>query len=358
MSIPALAESLIAIPSHETPDAAGDAIEDWLRRETDATVRRDEVGNVIATRGAGPPDLALVGHHDVVPPTESQRTDGGYVLERRDGRIYGRGSADMKGSLAAAMWAFRDADPAGTLGFASFVGEETGGIGANHAIETGYSPKAAVVLEGSTGYTTPDVTDVAVAHNGRRGSRLVVTGRAAHASEPESGENAIYRACEAIDAIRAFEWLEIEVAGQPLRGSVVATEIRGGTAENVIPDRCEVTVDERTVPGGRLPLETLAELPGVEFVVDRDVPPMRCDDAMFAGEALHAANAVQSGRPSHVTKPHASDAGRLSEAGTTCIVIGAAERGEAHTATESVSIDALERCARIYRELAKRWPDR
>jgi len=92
--------------------------------------------------------LAFVGHHDVVPPADRQTTGegnaGGYVVERRDGRIYGRGTADMKGAVAACMLAFRDAEPpAGReLAFASFTGEEVGGTGARHAIDNGFAPSA------------------------------------------------------------------------------------------------------------------------------------------------------------------------------------------------------------------------
>ncbi|MFC6724712.1 M20 family peptidase, partial [Halobium palmae] len=62
------------------------------------------------------------------------------------------------------------------------------------------------------------------------------------------------------------------------------------------------------------------------------------------------------GRPEFVTKPHATDAGWLSDAGTACVVCGPSERGEAHTARESVSLDVLGRCYRIYRDVAERFP--
>ncbi len=355
MTLPELVESLVAIPSHDDPTAAGDFIEDWLRTETDATIGRDAVGNVLARRGNRPDALALVGHHDVVPPTPDQVSQGGYVTEQRGGRIYGRGSADMKGSLAAAMRAFRDAEPAMGLTFASLVDEEVGGRGADHAIEQGFVPDAAVILEGSTGYSADGVVDVAIAHNGRRESRLIASGSSAHASEPAAGENAIYRACSAIEQLRTFEWPTTMVAEEHMRGSVVATKIEGGDRANVIPDRCTVWVDERTVPDGRVPIETLAELEGITVEIDQDLPPMRCRDAMFAGEALAVADACQPARPRHVTKPHATDGGRLDRAGTACVVIGGAEPGEAHTDDESVSIDVLERCERIYRDLAARW---
>ncbi|MGQ4554356.1 M20/M25/M40 family metallo-hydrolase [Halobellus sp. GM3] len=360
----ALTRRLVSIPSHEDETVAGDAVESWLCEETDGDVTRDGHGNVIARRGDadGTPSLALVGHHDVVAPDDSQiYTRGGddapaYVVEARDGRMYGRGTADMKGSLAAAMLAFRDADPAGELVFASFVGEEQGGVGARAAIEDGFAPDYAVVGEGSTNYAGDDQTDVVVAHRGRRGSTITARGTAAHASEPEAGENAVYRACDAVDVVRALDAPEATVLGERVRGSVVVTGIDGGSAWNVVPEECTVTVDERTVPGSRAPLDRVEGVDGARWTVEQDLPPMACDDADFADAALAAADAAQAATPELVTKPHATDAGWLAAAGTTCVVAGASEPGEAHTATESVSIDALVRCRRLYRTLAERWP--
>ena len=348
-----LTRRLVSIPSHEDERAAGDAVESWLRAETDAAVRRDDAGNVVARRGEGPRSLALVGHHDVVAPAERQVAGDDYVVEERNGRLHGRGTAVMKGSLAAAMVAFRDADPATELVFASFAGEEQGGVGARAAIDDGFAPDYAVVGEGSTGYSAPGVTDVAVAHKGRRGSTLVARGEGAHASEPAAGENAIYRACDAVDVVRGLDAPETTVLGRELRGSVVVTEIDGGSGWNVIPDRCTATVDERTVPDERADLGRVESVPGVEWTVDQDLPPMACDDADFAEMVLHAAREAQDDDPRHVAKPHATDAGWLAAAGTTCVVCGAAEPGEAHTAEESVAVDVLERCERIYRGIAE-----
>jgi acetylornithine deacetylase len=390
-----LARELVSVPSHESEAAAGDRIEAWLRGHTDATVRRDDAGgaerggNVIARKGSGGTALALVGHHDVVPPDESQVEDGEYVVREGpadgddgdgddDRRLYGRGSADMKGAVAAAMCAFRDADPPEgvELVFASFVGEEVGGVGARAAIDDGFAPDYAVVGEGSTGYSAPGVTDVAVAHKGRRGSTLVAEGTAAHASEVDAGINAVYRATDAVDAVRELSFPATEVLGHELSGSVAVTGIEGGSAWNVIPERCEVTVDERTVPGERADLGRAAAIEGVTWTVDQDLPPMACDDAAFADATLTAARdahetegetaadgetadgdatAPGAGVPEQVVKPHATDAGWLADAGTACVVCGPAEPGEAHTATESVSLPVLDRCYRIYRGVAESW---
>ncbi len=377
MTVADLTERLVAIPSHDDETAAGDAVADWF--ET-ATVERDTHGNVFARQNPnGETQLAFVGHHDVVPPAPRQTTDdGGYAVERRGERLYGRGTADMVGSLAAAMHAVESADPDLLRGadlelcFVSFVGEEDGGVGCRAAVDDGFAPEYAVVGEGSTGYSAPGVTDVAVAHKGRRGSTLTVTGEAAHASEPEAGVNAAYRAADAVDAVRGLDAPTATVQGKQLAGSLAVTGVESGTAWNVIPESATVTVDERTVPGERAPLDRVAELPGVEWTVDQDLPPMACDDRAFADAVLDAARVVQvdetsvdggdvpgvdppaDAMPQRVGKPHATDAGWLAQAGTACVVCGASEPGEAHTDTESVSVGVLDRLEAIYAETVER----
>lgn len=362
MGVTELTRELVSIPSHEDETAAGDAIVEWLDREMAATVTRDEAGNVIAHRAGdgGDQTLALVGHHDVVSPADAQLERGGadedrYQVTKREGRLYGRGTADMKGAVAAAMLAFRDADPHYDLVFASFVGEEVGGEGARAAVDCGFDPDYAVVGEGSTGYSAAGVTDVAVAHLGRRGLTITAQGTAAHASEPDTGENAIYRATDAVDTVRKLPPANASVppVDRTVSGSLQVTEIDGGTAWNVIPDRCSVTVDERTIGDDRAPVDRVESIPGVSVTVDQDLPPMVCSDRPFAEAVLRAAAATQDGDPQAVIKPHATDAGWLSNAGTTCVVCGPAEPGEAHTDDESVSIDVLERCYRIYRGIAE-----
>lgn len=350
-----LTRELVGIPSHEDESRAGDYLQEWLERETGAEVRRDDAGNVFARKGSGDRSLALVGHHDVVPPDETQVEGEEYVVDERDGRLYGRGTADMKGALAAAMHGFRDADPGQTLVFASFVGEEVGGKGARHAIDGGFSPDHAVVVEGSTGYSAPGVTDVAVAHKGRRETRVVARGEAAHASEVEQGNNGIYRAVDAVDVVREMEFRETSVYGEKMRGSVAVTLIEGGSAENVIPAECSFTVDERTVPGEKPSFCELEQMDDVEVSVTQDLPPMVCGDDEFVDLVLNVASANQDGVPERVVKPHATDAGWLSEAGVECVVCGPAEPGEAHTANESVDLGVLERCRAIYQGIAEEY---
>ena len=355
----ALTRDLVRVPSGEERGVreAGGLVERWLRAETDAAVCRDDSGNVFARRASGTtgPTLALVGHHDVVAPADRQVAEGGdrLVFDRRDGRLHGRGTADMKGALAAAMLAFRDADPAAELVFVSFVAEERGGLGAQAAVAEGFAPDHAVVAEGSTGYSAPGVTDVAVAHRGRRAVTVEARGEAAHASEPDAGVNAVYRACDAVDALRRVDPPETTVLGQPVAGRLTVTEAAGGSGWNVVPERCTVTVDERTVPGERADLGGVEALEGVSTSVEQDLPPMACSDRALATAAVRAAAAEQDGTPERVVKPHATDAGRLAAGGVACVVCGPSEPGEAHTATESVSVGVLARCRRVYERVAE-----
>jgi acetylornithine deacetylase len=355
----ALTKALVRVPSHEEAGEreAGDIVERWLRAETESEVWRDDRGNLFARRaGRAGPTLALVGHHDVVPPAERQVASGGDQLTFEcDGeRLHGRGTADMKGALAAAMLAFRDADPATDLQFASFVAEEQGGLGAQAAVEDGFVPDHAVVCEGSTGYSAPGVTDVAVAHRGRRAVTVTARGEAGHASESNTGPNAVYRACDAVSELRAVDPPETTVLGQPMAGLLTVTGIEGGSAWNIVPERCEVTVDERTVPGARADLDRVEGIEGVSTAVEQDLPPMACSDPALADATLAAVRAAQDGAGEAVVKPHATDAGRLAAAGTACVVCGPSEPGEAHTADESVSIEVLSQCRRIYEAVAAR----
>ncbi|XGI82864.1 M20 family metallopeptidase [Halorutilales archaeon Cl-col2-1] len=332
-------------------EETGDLVESWLRRETDAEVERDAVGNVIARKGEGSPSLGLVGHHDVVPPDESQIEDGSFVVDKRDGRLYGRGTADMKGSLAAAMLGFGDADPSSEVLLCSFVGEEKGGIGARHAVENGVSPDRAVVVEGSTGYSSPRTVDVGVAHRGRREWELTARGESGHASQPDEAVNAVYEALAGVEEVRNYGFETVEVAGEEISGTAAVTRIESNVdgASNVIPETCRFTVDERTVPR----TQGLEPVSGLESDVVSEVPAMECDDDDFVSSVLAASSdSDETDRdPDAVVKPHATDAGWLSRAGTDCVVCGAAERGEAHTADESVSLSVLRRCRRIYSRL-------
>lgn len=337
-----LTRELVETPSYDDEGRCGDLIESWLEQETDAEVEQDGAGNVFARRGS--PRFAVVGHHDTVPPADAQVDDAGDpTFDSHDGRWYGRGTADMKAALAAAMHAFRDSD-GDDVAFAAFAGEERGGEGAMHAVENGFVPDRAVVVEGSAGYSETGSVDVAVAHRGRRKLRMHARGRATHAAVAEDDDNAVYRAFDEEERIRSHEHPTYEASAGVLRGSVTVTGVEAGGRSNVVPDRCSLLADERTVPDGETYEPEHVSLEEVE-----EMPPMECDDPTLVDAAVDAAR--EDGPAERVVKPHATDAGHLDRAGVECVVVGPAEKGEAHSDDESVSVEAVRRCRGIYRKL-------
>jgi succinyl-diaminopimelate desuccinylase len=259
-----LVADLVRIESENPPGneaACARFIHEWLReRDVDAElVDRPcaERPQVAATVGSGEPTVVLNGHLDTVPAGDPDRWDhppfGG---ERDDGRLYGRGSVDMKAGLAVAMVTmvdFRDRlEPgAGTLVFHGAIGEETGDPGTRTLLEEGYDGTYGIVLE-------PTDFRVATRAKGLVCYNLTVHGESSHASRPDQGDNAILRAQPVIDAITSYDD-RLRTRTDDLVGSAYAnvTEFAADIGGNlgVLPGEAEVVLDRRVLPG-----ESIAEV--------------------------------------------------------------------------------------------------
>lgn len=210
--------------------------------------------NVIGTfRGSlGRPVLIYNGHMDTVPLGEqSQWSHDPFGGEISEGRLYGRGSQDMKGGLAAMLEvveAFKDAgvEPKGDLILEFVVDEERGGYsGTKWCVEKGIRGDYAVVCEGGD-------NKIHVCHKGDYGFELTVFGKSAHAATPEKGVNAIHNAIKIANALLQipdkFAWRKRShrLVGEPLLGISV---IQGGVQRNMVPEKCLMIVDRRVDPG-------------------------------------------------------------------------------------------------------------
>jgi putative selenium metabolism hydrolase len=231
-----------------TPSPSGDegAVAALVRAELERlgyAVEVDALGNVVGTLDAGPgPCVLLDAHMDTVGVTDRAAWSADPAGELRDGRLYGRGSVDMKGPLAALVHGAAAASLTGghVVVSASIAEEMIEGF-ATVEVARRVRPDVAVICE-------PSSRRVVVGQRGRAELIVEVEGRPSHSSRPDLGVNAV----EAMaDVLRAA--CEIELPSHPELGQaiLVPTDIvsRPFPALSVLPDRCTVTFDRRTLPG-------------------------------------------------------------------------------------------------------------
>ena len=373
-----LTRRMVAIPSYRADEGweAGVAqvLEDFLRRDGISAVRRPVVDgreNLIATlpgRAPGRPLLMLNGHMDTVPPSASMRYPA-FAAEIHDGRLWGRGSVDMKGAVAALATAFVALRRAGVrpprpVVFAAVVAEESGNLGTAALGRDGPPADVAVVGE-------PSSLTIIPAHRGVYRCELAVHGRAAHGSTPELGLNAIVQAARLIVALderlpEMWRGQRHAVLGGP---SVNIGTIRGGIATNVVPDRCEFTFGKRYVPGDspeRIRADLEAVIAGSIGAGQADIvrdevfeavarPPLDLPADHPLTRTLRESIEAVTGRPAAVGRFQAfTDAAVLQAAGTPSVVFGPGDLALAHTDEEHVPLDALHAAARIYARTALR----
>lgn len=199
-----------------------------------------------------PGGIVLSGHTDVVPVEGQAWSSDPFRLVERDGRFHGRGAADMKGFVACAIDAVLSAD-AGRLSrplhLALSYDEEIGCVGVRPMLaelaKAGLRPEWVLIGE-------PTSMQLALGHKGKLAARASCCGRAAHSALAPTGLNAIHLASDFLSAIRAVQ-AEIETGGaQDLAYDVPYTTlhagiIRGGTALNIVPDRCDLDFEIRNL---------------------------------------------------------------------------------------------------------------
>ncbi|HJY31766.1 MAG TPA: M20/M25/M40 family metallo-hydrolase, partial [Actinomycetota bacterium] len=257
------ARSLVATPS-ENPGGTEDAVAAVaveILEDLGGTpeIVRGEEGrpSVVARFGRGDrPALAWNGHLDVVPAGDpSAWRHAPFGAEVVDGALIGRGAADMKGAIASALAAVSairrsGVEPAGRLDLHLVADEELAGLHGTKVLhERGYLDQDAAIVG--------EATDLNLALAQRGGAWITATtrGRAAHGSTPQLGVSAITSMARFLLRIEeVLPDLEHPLVGRP---TVNAAMIQGGSAPNVVADRCVVEIDRRIIPGETAPEQVL-----------------------------------------------------------------------------------------------------
>lgn len=367
MSVAQLLHQLVRIPS-VNPDnapATGDAGEGWMAaflqewlEQLGAEVTLEEVRpgrpNLIARFAPrdGRPRILLGPHLDTVGV-------GGMTIEPfggeiRDGRLWGRGACDTKGPMAAMLWGMKSraaalADSPVAVDFVAFMGEESGQPGSrDFAARHAGDYEFAIVGE-------PTSLDLVHVTKGSLWATLRATGRAAHSSRPERGDNAVMKLARALDGFERGLAVDLAAHTHPILGpsTLNVGVIRGGSRPNVVPDLAEAEIDIRTTPalrdaGGAVPLiEARLAGTGLALVEPRDHPPMETPaDHPWIGRLREIRPASKA-----VGAPWFSDAAHLAAAGLPAICLGPGSIDQAHTADEFIEIAALEEGARFFEDL-------
>jgi acetylornithine deacetylase len=310
---------------------------------------RVSVVGTLAGSGGGH-SLMLNAHHDTVGVIGMSEPFSGAV---RDGKLYGRGAYDMKGSLAAGMAAAKalvdsGARLRGDLLVAAVADEEYGSIGTADLCEK-LKVDAAIVTE-------PTALKVCLAHKGYLWIKVEIAGRAAHGSKFELGVDANMRMGRFLAELEKLE-RELRVrAPHPLVGppSLHAAMLNGGSGLSTYAAQCTLQIERRTVPGEseasvmaelraiaeRLPFEVTLRPFFVRepFEVDRDAAIVRCVGS--------AASAALGAEPVYFGDTPWMDSALLSAAGVETVVIGPAGAG-AHADVEWVDLESVEKLAEI-----------
>ncbi|MHA2788952.1 M20 family metallopeptidase [Corynebacterium sp. S7] len=290
------------------------------------------------------PEVLFACHVDVVPPgnVASWSRDPFSGAIEAD-RIYGRGSVDMKGGIAAAIAALIYAHEQGfSAGLLLTADEEIGILGASDAApELPISdPKLVIIPE-------PTNNEYSLGHRGANWFRIKATGVPAHASTPEKGINAIELLCERIVArLGEFPARHDDYLGSD---TISLGQISGGTSPNIVPESAELVLDIRTVGSAQPFKDWLVELCGddghLSIETEADLPPLTPHDTLPL-----LASHTDAGPQTYVT-----DGAVLNTRFPTATVViwGPGERSQMHAVDESLDLKMLEDAIANYQELLR-----
>ena len=250
-----LEKMIAAAPTAENGEAqCANAIMDYFEAsgiEAHLDIWNDNRANIVAKLpSAGDRQgLLFASHLDVVPPGEAKWASDPFRPIEKDGKIFGRGAADMKGGIAALASAMTEIAAEktklqGQVVFAATAGEETDSCGAKRFVAQNKD-----TLKPFAGIVIPEPTDfqVVTAHRGMLWLQIETTGKTAHGSMPHLGINAITSMSHLLNKLGVYK---IPYKKHPTLGgcSMSINEIHGGKATNVIPDHCLIRIDIRTLP--------------------------------------------------------------------------------------------------------------
>jgi acetylornithine deacetylase/succinyl-diaminopimelate desuccinylase family protein len=293
-------------------------------------------------------------HQDTVP-VDGMTIDP-FAGEVRDGKLFGRGSCDVKGGMTAMISAFARLvreKPAGAANvvMACTVDEEHTFLGVQELMKEGIRADFAVIAE-------PTRLQVVDAHKGVVRWKVRTEGRACHSSRPDQGVNAVYRMGKVLPVIEDYAERLAKMTSHPRLGppTLSVGRIDGGVSVNTVPDACVIEVDRRLLPGED-PEQAWRDFRD-QLTNDSPVPVV-CDPVWLACPALQELPAPELrerfgktidaviGRHDVLAVPFGTDASSIAEAGIPAVVFGPGDIAQAHTKDEWIELNQIDQAAEI-----------
>ncbi len=339
----------------------GAGVDCWLTLNDDKN-KANLFATVPDRNGGETGGVVLSGHTDVVPVDGQDWDSDPFKAVIRDGKLYGRGSADMKGFIAVVLSKLDDIVAAPLhepIHFAFSFDEEVGCLGAplmlEELVRRGVRPRGCIVGE-------PTDMKVVVAHKGINIHRCSVHGKSAHSSLPEKGVNSIEYAARLICFIRDIaDKFKAEGPFDEYFDTPYSTAqtgmVQGGTATNVVPEECRFDFEFRNLPQ-TMATDILAEIQ--RYANETILPRMRAEspDANIAFETIASAPGLDADENAEITRlvralakdhgiqkvAYGTEAGQFQEVGVPSIICGPGSIVQAHRPNEFVELDQLRRC--------------
>lgn len=305
--------------------------------------------------------IVLSGHFDTVPLGNNKWSVDPFAGELSDGKIWGRGSSDMKGGLAAmivaSIQAFKESPPDGGIRLVFTAGEELGCLGVQQLIKTMKNPgKASAIIVGEPTSNIPFT-----GHKGAIYLNAVTSGLTAHSSMPELGDNAIYKAAQSILKIKDFNF---ETERDPLLGfpTINVGKMNGGMNINSVPDHAEFTIDIRSttkVDHIKI-LEKLGKEIGNETVLEILVnlkPVFTTENDPFIQLVYNICGIDKTDKEFPKSLPYLTDGSVLQKVynNAPTVILGPGQPEMAHKTDEFCYLQKLEKSVDIYKNIILKW---
>jgi acetylornithine deacetylase/succinyl-diaminopimelate desuccinylase-like protein len=304
--------------------------------------------------------VLLAPHLDTVG--DATMPDTLFQPTKRNGRLYGRGACDTKGSVAVMLVALSELAeskqrPRHTeIVFAGLVDEEIGQQGSRALVKEGYRANLAIVGE-------PTRLRVVTAHKGDVWLELETRGKAAHGARPELGKNAVHEMARIVDLFQTRYAQQLRRHRHPLLGhaTISVGTIQGGTQPNIVPDRCTITIDRRTLPGetqASVAKEVRSLLRRHRFAATisnyKSAPCLALETDLKHPLVAQFLRTAKQSKPAMVH--FYSDAGALAQGGIPSVLFGPGDIAQAHTPDEWVSLAQVERAKNLLRRFLESLP--